>query len=102
MAPRKVRESHDFAWSRDNPAARLRATEGDRRKIGGAAAVGYFRVCSLAEGGCVAWLLRLVKIGAGGEGPCMDIMEINRPGDLVDVANLGLTLAEAKLLLAGV
>jgi len=29
-------------------------------------------------------------------------MEINRPGDLVDIANLGLTLAEAKLLLAGV
>jgi len=28
-------------------------------------------------------------------------MEINRPGDLVDIANLGLTLAEAKLLLAG-
>ena len=29
-------------------------------------------------------------------------MEINRPGDLVDIANLGLILAEAKLLLAGV
>jgi len=50
----------------------------------------------------VAWMLRLVKIGAEGEGPCTDIMEINRPGDLVDIANLGLTLAEAKLLLAGV
>ncbi len=47
-------------------------------------------------------MLRLVKIGAEGEGPCTDIMEINRPGDLVDIANLGLTLAEAKLLLAGV
>jgi len=29
-------------------------------------------------------------------------MEINRPDDLVDIANLGLTLAEAKRLLAGV
>jgi len=29
-------------------------------------------------------------------------MEINRPGDLVDIANLGLTLPEAKRLLAGV
>jgi len=29
-------------------------------------------------------------------------MEIRRPDDLVDIANLGLTLAEAKLLLAGV
>ncbi len=47
-------------------------------------------------------MLRLVKIGVEGEGPCTDIMEINRPGDLVDIANLGLTLSEAKLLLAGV
>jgi len=44
-------------------------------------------------------MLRLVKIGAEGEGPCADIMEIRRPNDLVDIANLGLTLAEAKLLL---
>jgi len=50
----------------------------------------------------VAWMLRLVEIGAEGEGPCADIMEIRRPDDLVDIANLGLTLAEAKLLLAGV
>ncbi len=47
-------------------------------------------------------MLRLVKIGAEGEGPCADIMEIRRPDDLVDITNLGLTLAEAKLLLAGV
>jgi len=50
----------------------------------------------------VAWVLRLVKIGAEGEGPCVDVMEISRPDDLVDIANLGLTLAEAKRLLAGV
>jgi len=50
----------------------------------------------------VAWMLRLVKIGVEGEEACTDIMEIRRPDDLVDIANLGLTLAEAKLLLAGV
>jgi len=50
----------------------------------------------------VAWILRLVNTGAEGEGPCTDVMEIHRPGDLVDIANLGLTLAEAKRLLAGV
>jgi hypothetical protein len=50
----------------------------------------------------VAWILRLVKTGAEGEGPCTDVMEINRPDDLVDIANLGLTLSEAKRLLAGV
>jgi len=32
----------------------------------------------------------------------MDVLEIRRPDDLVDIANLGLTLAEAKRLLAGV
>jgi len=47
-------------------------------------------------------MLRLVKIGGEGEGPCTDIMEIRRPDDLVDIANLGLTLAEAKRLLARV
>jgi len=35
-------------------------------------------------------MLRLVKIGVEGEGPCTDIMEIRRPDDLVDIANLGL------------
>ena len=50
----------------------------------------------------MAWMLRLVKIGAEGEGSCTDIMEIRRPDDLIDTANLGLTLAEAQRLLAGV
>ena len=44
----------------------------------------------------------MVKTGAEGEGPCTDVMEINRPGSLRDIADLGLTLAEAKLLLASV
>src|SRR5215208_2503589 len=74
----------------------------DRREIGGATAVGYFRARSLTEGGCVAWVLRLVEIGAEGEGPCADVVEISRPDGLVDIADLGLTLAEAKLVLAGV
>ncbi len=47
-------------------------------------------------------MLRLVKVGVEGEGPCADIMEIYRPDDLGDIANLGLTLAGAKRLLAGV
>jgi hypothetical protein len=36
-------------------------------------------------------MLRLVKIGAEGEGPCTDVMEISRPDDLRNVADLGLT-----------
>lgn len=50
----------------------------------------------------MAWILRLVKIGVQGEGPYTDVMQINRPDDLVDLANLGLSLSEAKRLLAGV
>jgi hypothetical protein len=47
-------------------------------------------------------MLRLVKTGVEGDGSCTDVMEINRPGDFGDIATLGLTLAEAKRLLAGV
>ena len=50
----------------------------------------------------MAWVLRLVEIGAEGEGPCADVMQISRLDGLVDIADLGLTLAEAKLVLAGV
>jgi hypothetical protein len=39
---------------------------------------------------------------AGDEGPCVDIMEISKPDDLGDIANLGLALMEAKQLLARV
>ena len=49
----------------------------------------------------MAWIVRVVKIGAEGEGPATDVMEINRVGNLADIANLGLTLAETKRLLAG-
>ena len=50
----------------------------------------------------MAWVLRLVEIGAEGEGSCADVVEISRPDGLVDIADLGLTLAEAKLALAGI
>lgn len=49
----------------------------------------------------MAWILRLVKTGAEGEGQCTDVMEIIRPADLGDIVDLGLALADAKLLLAG-
>jgi hypothetical protein len=48
----------------------------------------------------VAWILRLVEIGAEGEGKSQDVMEIDRPGGLGDIAALGLTLSETKQLLA--
>ena len=49
----------------------------------------------------MAWVLRLVKIDAEGEGQATDVMAIERPGDLADIADLGLTLTETKRLLAG-
>ena len=53
------------------------------------------------ESGRVAWILRLVEIGAEGEGQAWDVMEIDRPGGLGDMAALGLALSETKRLLAG-
>ena len=50
----------------------------------------------------MAWISRLVKTGAEGEDPDTGLMEIKRPDGLGDIANLGLTLSEAKLLLANV
>jgi hypothetical protein len=50
----------------------------------------------------VAWILRLVQTGAEGEDPGTDLMEISRPDGLGDIANLGLTLSEAKQPLANV
>src|SRR3954470_20356927 len=86
----------------DQRATDRQARKGDRREIGGTTAVGYFRARSLTEGGYVTWVLRLVEIGAEGEGSCADVVEISRPDGFVDITDLGLTLAEAKLVLAGV
>src|SRR4051794_39530775 len=48
----------------------------------------------------VAWMLRLVEAGAFGDGWSTVVMEIAKSADLRDIANLGLSLAEAKQLLA--
>jgi hypothetical protein len=36
----------------------------------------------------VAWILRLVEAGAGGDDRSTDVMEIAKPDDLRDIANL--------------
>jgi len=48
----------------------------------------------------VAWIVRLVKTDAEGETCCSDVMVFKRPNGLHTMAELGLTLAEAKQLLA--
>jgi hypothetical protein len=48
------------------------------------------------------WTLRLVGTGTDGQSRSFDVMVISRPDGLGDIANLGLTLAEAKQLLVQV
>ena len=48
------------------------------------------------------WTLRLVGTEMDGQSRSFDVMEISRPDDLSDFADLGLTLAEAKQLLVQV
>ena len=48
----------------------------------------------------MTWMVRLVKIEADGKNHSIDVATINRPDDLVEIAHLGLTLAEGKRLLA--
>jgi hypothetical protein len=50
----------------------------------------------------VAWIVRLVSIGADGTERSTDVLRIARPDNLADLASLGLTLVESKRLLAGV
>jgi hypothetical protein len=52
--------------------------------------------------GNVAWIVRLVSIGAQGEEHSTDVMRIAKPDTLADLGTLGLSLAEGKQLLAGV
>ncbi|WP_156964683.1 hypothetical protein [Methylocapsa aurea] len=48
------------------------------------------------------WVLRLVEAKGEGQSQSTDVMEIVRPDDLGNIADLGLTLAEAKVLQARV
>src|SRR4051812_43113581 len=50
----------------------------------------------------MGWVLRLVETGTDTRARSVDVMEISRPNDLRDLASLGLTLSEAKRLLARV
>jgi hypothetical protein len=50
----------------------------------------------------MGWVLRLVETGTDSPARDVDVMEIARPGTLGDIADLGLTLHEAKQLLARV
>src|SRR3954470_9319528 len=55
-----------------------------------------------AGGSWMGWVLQLVETGTETRAPSVAVMEITRPNDLRDMASLGLTLPEAKPLLARV
>jgi hypothetical protein len=73
---------------------------GDGRKFRGRGPERHFRVFCLTKSERVAWIVRLAQIGADGDEPFADVMTINRPDDLDDIANLGLTVADGKRVLA--
>ena len=50
----------------------------------------------------MGWMLRLVETGTDSRARSIDVLEISRPCGLGDIASLGLTLVEAKRLLAHV
>jgi len=50
----------------------------------------------------MGWVLRLVETRADGSSRSVDVLEITRPGDLGDLADLGLTLADGRQPLAQV
>src|ERR1700691_4450858 len=55
---------------------------------------------SLTGGSCMGWILRLVETGRDTTADGVDLIEIDRPTGLAEIANLGLTLPEAKQVLA--
>lgn len=50
----------------------------------------------------MGWIVRLVEVGTSGRRHSVDVMEIDRSGDLGEIGNLGLSLAEGKRLLRNV
>jgi hypothetical protein len=48
----------------------------------------------------MGWVLRLVETGVDGSSRSVDVMAIDCPGDLGDIADLGLTLVQGKQLVA--
>ena len=106
LTSRKARNSNFVAASsvRKRPRSRtaLRKQLGVSRKWGDEDG-SDIPVGPLPAGGSrMGWVLRLLETEIDSPGPGVDVMEISRSGDLGGFANLGLTLAEAKQLLARV
>jgi hypothetical protein len=73
---------------------------GDCRKFWGLRARRAFSGLSLTWGKAWPGFCGWFKIGTEGEGRSRDVMAIERPDDITDIAHLGLTLSGTKRLLA--
>ncbi len=56
----------------------------------------------LTAGSSMRWVLRLIETSAPSEAAGVDVIEVSRPDGASNIADLGLTLSEAKQLLARV
>jgi hypothetical protein len=88
--------SHATSWKR----------QGDDRdcpKFGGMTTTALRSAGYIAGWGSrMEWVLRLIGTGVDGQSRSFDVIEISRPDGFGDIADLGLTLAEGKRLLAEV
>jgi hypothetical protein len=50
----------------------------------------------------MGWIVRLVETSPAGRHQSVDVMEIDRLGDLTEIGDLGLVLAEGKRLLPSI
>src|SRR4051812_23876941 len=75
---------------------------GPSRSWGCGAGQGIPVGCFVGWGSGMVWVLRLVESGVEGSSGSVDVLEIERSGDLGDLANLGLSHAEGKQLVARV
>src|SRR6202521_3453036 len=56
----------------------------------------------LAGGSCMGWILRLVETGPDITADGVDLIEIDRPTGLAEIANLGLTLPRVRFVSSAV
>src|SRR5271154_3800548 len=75
---------------------------GVSRKVGDEPGGGMTGWPMPAGGSWMGGVLQLDETGGGSSGRSVDVMEVRRPHELGDIANLGLTLPEAKQILARV
>src|SRR5277367_2925268 len=89
-----------YAGRTEDDYCRARQARGLSRDWGYGAGSDTTVFVFLTGGSCMGWILRLVETGPDITADGVDLIEIDRPTGLAEIANLGLTLSEAKQVLA--